>query len=104
MFIIYISIRADISGRLEGGDPIHYFQEYYGESILTMEDVVHSKYKSSKLVDTLKSTLQMLFTPTYCDYVQSIIDISPAQCRTITNSKGFKSTLHFKSYSLWQNF
>ena len=92
---------------LEGEDPIHHFQEYYGKSILAMEDVVHSKYKSSKLVDSLKSTLQNLFTPTYCEYVQNIIYISPAQCRTIcsqTNSEGLKNALHYTSYILWQKY
>ena len=92
---------------LEGEDPTYHFYKYYDKSILEMEDVVHSKFKSSKLVDTLKSTLQKLFTPTYCDYVQSIIDISPAQCRTIcsqTNSEGLKNAFHYTSYSLWQKY
>ena len=92
---------------LEGEDPTYHFYKYYGKSILEMEDVVHSKFKSSQLVDTLKSTLQKLFAPTYCDYVQNIIDISPAQCRTIcsqTNSEGLKNALHYTSYILWQKY
>ena len=89
---------------LDGEDPIHHFQEHYGESILAMEDVVHSKGRTSQLVHTLKSSLQTYFTPQYCDHLDNTIHLTSMQCRTICshiNSQGLKNTLHYMSYNFW---
>ena len=92
---------------VNGENPFNRFLEHYGEVVLELEDAVHGKFRSSKVIDYMKSTLLDYFSPQYCQKVASIISLTTPECQNIwlrINSHGLQNTLHNIKQVLKQNY